>query len=107
MFIGSIYPLTQMALIHSFEKSGNYLFQKRGQLPIILFILVIPVIYFTNTAWLDKNTRLVLTIFSILVSFTGFLIRAIAIGTTPKGTSGRNTKEQVAESLNHKGIYSN
>ena len=31
----------------------------------------------------------------------------VSIGTTPKGTSGRNTKEgQVAESLNTTGIYS-
>jgi len=36
----------------------------------------------------------------------GFVIRAYTIGTTPKGTSGRNTREQVAESLNTKGIYS-
>jgi hypothetical protein len=36
----------------------------------------------------------------------GFSIRAYAIGTTPKGTSGRNTKEQVAEQLNYSGIYS-
>jgi hypothetical protein len=36
----------------------------------------------------------------------GFLIRAYAIATTPKGTSGRNTNEQVAESLNTSGIYS-
>jgi uncharacterized membrane protein len=37
----------------------------------------------------------------------GFIIRAISIGTTPAGTSGRNTKEgQVAETLNTKGIYS-
>jgi uncharacterized membrane protein len=47
-----------------------------------------------------------LTIVSIFISFIGFVIRAYAIGTTPKGTSGRNTKEQVADSLNHTGIYS-
>lgn len=48
-----------------------------------------------------------LTILAIVLSITGFIIRAIAIATTPKGTSGRNTKSgQVAESLNTKGIYS-
>lgn len=95
-----------MALIHSFEKSGNYLFRKRGQLPIILFVLVVPVLYFTNSSALSGNLRTTLTIISISVSFLGFLVRAIAIGTTPKGTSGRNTREQVAESLNRTGIYS-
>jgi hypothetical protein len=41
-----------------------------------------------------------------LVSFLGQYIRAVAIGTSNKNTSGRNTKEQVAEALNTKGIYS-
>ena len=36
----------------------------------------------------------------------GFLIRFYTIGTTPKGTSGRNTKEQIADYLNSTGIYS-
>ena len=40
------------------------------------------------------------------VSFFGLGIRAFTIGHTPKGTSGRNTRGQVAETLNTKGIYS-
>jgi uncharacterized membrane protein len=51
--------------------------------------------------------RRVITIIAIFVSALGFVIRAISIGTTPKGTSGRNTRQgQVAESLNNDGIYS-
>lgn len=95
-----------MALLHSFEKSGNYLFRHRGQIPAVLFILVIPVLYFTSSSHLSEITRTALTFLAVLISFTGFLIRAVSIGTTPKGTSGRNTKEQVAETLNRKGIYS-
>jgi protein-S-isoprenylcysteine O-methyltransferase Ste14 len=95
-----------MALIHSFEKSGNYLFRHRGQIPIVLFLLVIPVLYFTDTSNLSPTVQLVITIVAIALSSFGFLIRAFAIGTTPKGTSGRNTEEQVAETLNHTGIYS-
>jgi hypothetical protein len=56
---------------------------------------------------LAANTKYILTIIAIFLSTIGFIIRAIAIGTTPVGTSGRNTREgQVAESLNTKGIYS-
>lgn len=95
-----------MALIHSFEKSGNILFRQRGQIPVILFLLAIPVIYFTDYSIFSDSLVLVLTCISILLSIIGFYIRAISIGTTPKGTSGRNTKEQVAESLNKTGIYS-
>jgi hypothetical protein len=42
----------------------------------------------------------------VIISGLGFWVRAVSIGTTPKGTSGRNTKSQVAESLNRTGIYS-
>ena len=95
-----------MALIHSFEKSGNTLFKHRGQIPVILFIFVVPVIYFTDYSHFSETNQLVLTYFSVFLSFLGFYVRAISIGTTPKGTSGRNTKSQVAESLNMTGIYS-
>lgn len=95
-----------MALIHSFENSGNFLFRRRGQIPIILFLLVLPVLYFTDYSAMSDRLMLILTCIAALVSAAGFLIRAVAIGTTPKGTSGRNTAEQVAESLNHTGIYS-
>jgi protein-S-isoprenylcysteine O-methyltransferase Ste14 len=96
-----------MALIHSFEKSGNYLFRNRSYFPVILFILAVPVIYVTNISYLSATTQLVFLTLAILLSVTGFVIRAITIGSTPAGTSGRNTKEgQVAEQLNTKGIYS-
>ncbi|MBN1819181.1 MAG: DUF1295 domain-containing protein [Prolixibacteraceae bacterium] len=95
-----------MALIHAFEKSGNALFRIRGQVPVILFLLAVPVIYFTGYDTLDGAAVLVLTWISVILSFSGFIIRAISIGTTPAGTSGRNTEGQVAESLNTTGIYS-
>ena len=95
-----------MALIHSFEQSGNSLFRRRGQIPAVLFLIVLPVLYFTDYSVLSDPTSFIFTILAILVSLLGFVVRAISIGTTPKGTSGRNTKEQVAESLNRTGIYS-
>lgn len=95
-----------MALIHSFEKSGNILFRHRGPIPAILFLLAIPVVYFTNIEGINPLIINIITIIAILISMSGFLIRAYSIGTTPSGTSGRNTKEQVAEALNKKGIYS-
>lgn len=97
-----------MALIHSLEKSGNILFKYRGQIPVVLFLLSIPVIYFTDYSFLNTNPIIHFILLSgcILVSFSGQVIRAIAIGTSNKHTSGRNTKEQVAEALNTKGIYS-
>lgn len=95
-----------MALIHSFEKSGNVLFKYRGQIPVILFLLAIPVVYYTDYSFLAGNTFLILTILSVFISLLGFIVRIYAIGTTPKGTSGRNREKQVAETLNTAGIYS-
>lgn len=97
-----------MALLHSFEKSGNFLFKYRGQIPVILFFTAIPVIYVTDYSFLDKDNRYywVLLCLSAAVSLLGQVVRSIAIGTANKNTSGRNTKEQVAEALNTKGIYS-
>ncbi len=42
----------------------------------------------------------------IALAFAGLAIRAITVGHAPRGTSGRNTREQVAESLNTTGMYS-
>ncbi len=97
-----------MALVHSFEENGNKLFKYRGQIPILLFLLSIPVVYFTDYSFLENNKSIELPLLIAfgVISFLGQVVRAIAIGTSNKNTSGRNTKEQVAEALNTKGIYS-
>ncbi len=97
-----------MALIHSFEKSGNTLFKYRGQIPVILFVVAVPVILFTDFSCFRDNELYywILLGFSIALSVLGQVIRAIAIGTSSKNTSGRNTHEQIADALNTKGIYS-
>ena len=42
----------------------------------------------------------------LAVSFTGLAVRIITVGRAPLGTSGRNTREQVAITLTTAGIYS-
>lgn len=97
-----------MALVHSIEKNGNKLFKYRGQIPVILFILAVPVIYFTDVQYIMNDDRLYYILLGVAagMSLLGQVIRAIAIGTSNKNTSGRNTEQQVAEALNTKGIYS-
>ncbi|MFZ5553584.1 MAG: methyltransferase family protein [Bacteroidota bacterium] len=95
-----------MALIHTFESSGNTLFRYRGQIPLLLFAASVPVIWLTDITCITEDMYWVLLAVCGFVSFLGFIIRAIAIGTTPKNTSGRNTKEQVADTVNQTGIYS-
>lgn len=95
-----------MALIEEFDKSGNWLFRWRSFLPIVLYFLAAIVIVFeadTSMPVFDQKWA----VWCIAIALFGQLIRAITVGFTPKGTSGRNTKEgQVAEVLNTKGIYS-
>lgn len=95
-----------MALIHSLESEGNFLFKYRGQFPVLLFLAAIPAIYFTDYYQISDQSKEIYTWIAIFLSMAGFVFRAYAIGTTPKGTSGRNTQEQVAEVLNSTGIYS-
>jgi len=93
-----------MALVNSWEKQGNFLFKYRGQFPVILFVLSVPFLYFTES--INESSIVYWNYTALLVSVLGFLIRFYTIGTTPKGTSGRNTKEQIADYLNSTGIYS-
>ena len=95
-----------MALLHSLEKEGNWLFKHRGQLPLVLFLLAIPAIFSTSYDSMSPMVVKAFNYFAYLLAILGFIVRSYTIGTTPRGTSGRNTEEQVAEQLNHNGIYS-
>ena len=95
-----------MALIEELDKTGNWLFKGRSYFPLALYAMASVVIgmgWDEHLAVFDETTALI----CIAISLLGLLIRAIAIGYVPRGTSGRNTKEgQVAEVLNSTGIYS-
>jgi len=85
---------------------GNFLFKYRGQIPILLFFIVIPFIYYTDYNIFSEKLLKENTIISFLISFIGFFIRVYTVGTTPAGTSGRNRKKQIAKKLNQTGLYS-
>ena len=95
-----------MRLTESFEKQGLFLFKYRGQFPVLLFLLVIPFMFDTDYSSLTYDLEFFLLFLALLCIVIGFFIRFYTIGTTTKGTSGRNTKEQIAESINCTGIYS-
>ncbi len=97
-----------MAIREEYERSGGWLFRWRSFLPL----LIIPVLYFAlqNSQDLEKafgrKAEIYFEIAAICISFLGLLIRVIIVGCTPRGTSGRNTKRQKADSLNTTGLYS-
>jgi lipid A Kdo2 1-phosphate O-methyltransferase len=95
-----------MALIEEFDKQGNFLFRWRTYVPGV--ILIISIFFLPEVAYFGGNyeTNLYYTLICLVVSFLGQGIRAWTIGHTPANTSGRNTKEQVADLVNQTGIYS-
>ena len=95
-----------MSLVESLNRQGNILFKYRGQIPLILFPLAIPAVYFAKVSLVFPDKAMAVGLFAMAVSILGAFVRAYTIGTTPRGTSGRNTEEQVAESINTTGIYS-
>jgi len=91
-----------MTLIKEFTAQGNWMFRRRSYLPLFILPLLFYLIYIKDMKTWDTS----LLIYSMLLTFFGELIRIFTIGFTPEGTSGRNTKQQIAESLNNTGIYS-
>lgn len=88
------------------ERSGNRLFRSRSYLPLVLYVMAMLVIFSGTASHLDHRS-LSWSLICLAVGLFGQFIRALTVGFTPKGTSGRNTKEgQVAETLNTGGIYS-
>ena len=63
-----------MALVNELEKQGNFLFRYRGQIPIVLFVLAIPFIYFTDLNVYSDSQLNTITIFAMAISFLGFLV---------------------------------
>ena len=98
-----------MALQEEFELQGNFLFRYRGILPLAILLLTI-VAYILHIAALPENGKNVIDDFyhylCLLITLLGFGIRIYTVGYTPDNTSGRNTKEQIADELNITGIYS-
>ncbi|MDR0789628.1 MAG: isoprenylcysteine carboxylmethyltransferase family protein [Bacteroidales bacterium] len=100
-----------MALQEEFEQQGLWLFRYRSVLPII--ILLIGAALYLRTEMYPETFILEGTPYeiyyemvSLFIGLIGFSIRVYAVGHTPKNTSGRNTAEQLADTLNTTGIYS-
>lgn len=97
-----------MALQEEFERSGNWLFRWRGRIPL----LIVPLLLFALKdaerieKFFGEGPQRIWEVFCIGLSFAGFLIRCLTIAWIAEGTSGRNTKGQVADALNTQGIYS-
>lgn len=95
-----------MPLNQRLTAAGHWLFRWRSFLPILLVIAAVVAMYPFPLP--HHDTRLAVTVeFScIMISVGGMVLRAVTIGHTPAGTSGRNTEKQIASTLNTTGVYS-
>lgn len=94
-----------MALRDELARQGQWLFRHRSWLPLVPLALVLALLPWApdprlspQPFWWDA--------LCVGLSLTGVLVRALTIGTKPRGTSGRNRRAQVASRLNTTGMYS-
>jgi protein-S-isoprenylcysteine O-methyltransferase Ste14 len=97
-----------MALREQLEKQGQWIFKWRSFFPFLMTPLCL--IALRDAAYLERAAgplaELLWEILCISISFTGMFLRCLTVGFVPKGTSGRNTQKQLADSLNTTGMYS-
>lgn len=95
-----------MALIEEFERSGSWLFRWRSYLPFVFLPLIAIAVLRYPVIESNPNWHIVWSITSLGVSLVGLAVRCHTVGHAADGTSGRNTKTQVAQTLNISGTYS-
>lgn len=95
-----------MSLHDELRTQGNWLFRWRSYLPLLLVALLAvsmghpqnPFGSFQLHEWWEQ--------ICLGISLLGLVVRAAVVGYAPAATSGRNTKSQVARTLNTTGMYS-
>jgi len=95
-----------VALGEEFVRTGAWLFRWRSYLPLFFLPLFVYALSDFSNRSVDDSLGANWEFFCVLLSFSGILVRALVVGQTPHRTSGRNTMEQVADTLNTTGLYS-
>jgi protein-S-isoprenylcysteine O-methyltransferase Ste14 len=95
-----------MALSHELERVGNWFFRWRSYLPLLLLVLFLLALKDFTYLTPQKNINRLWELFCLAIATFGLVIRIMTVGYVPRGTSGRNTRRQVAEVLNTTGMYS-
>ncbi|MBI5059574.1 DUF1295 domain-containing protein [candidate division KSB1 bacterium] len=94
-------------LSREFERRGRWLFRWRSYLPLLLLPPAAAAMWSQQKLGrLQGTADTVYQMSCLLIALSGVVIRAIAIGYAQPGTSGRNTREQIADHLNTSGLYS-
>ncbi len=95
-----------MPLVEELSRSGNWLFRWRSYLPLFLLAIIVSSLHYFSYPYGSHYLDNVWEGVCLCISFLGLSVRILTVGHAPRRTSGRNTKSQVAEILNTKGMYS-
>ena len=89
-----------MGMREEFESAGNWLFRRRGYLPLLLFPLVLYATWHSP----DRTTPGARwNALCVALAIGGLTLRGATVGFVPKDTSQRNTGRPQAEALNTTG----
>jgi protein-S-isoprenylcysteine O-methyltransferase Ste14 len=95
-----------MGMREEFEAAGNWLFRRRGYLPVLL----VPMLLFAAGSRRDPAIETTLgagwQVLCVSLALAGFALRGATVGFVPKDTSQRNRGRPQAEALNTTGLYS-
>lgn len=95
-----------MSLQEEMTEQGNWFFRWRSYLPFVLLPLLAVALNEYERPLQSERWHHWWSIFCLAVSLLGLMVRCLTAAHLPAGTSGRNTRRQVAEQLNTLGIYS-
>lgn len=85
---------------------GRWLFRWRSYLPLLSVVFIIPAFRNFQYPLGSHSADLFWEGFCLCVGLAGLAIRCLVAGHVPRKTSGRNTRRQIADTLNTTGMYS-
>ena len=95
-----------MALVNELKRSGDWLFQHRSYLPIVLVAAITGGMWHFTYPFGRHELQELWCHVCLTISLAGVVVRALVVGYVSAGTSGRNTRKQIATRLNTTGLYS-
>src|SRR5262245_24226761 len=95
-----------MKLADHFTGTGAFFFRWRSFLALLLIPAFVASFFGPRISFTHPALTLAWQIGCFLLATLGVGVRLVVVGTAPRGTSGRNTREQKADVLNTTGPYS-
>ena len=95
-----------MRMNQEMQSQGKWLFRWRSYLPLLFVVLLMPALGSYRYPFGSHTADLIWEAICLAIGLCGLAIRCLVIGYAPQNTSGRNTKNQIADTLNTKGMYS-